>query len=253
MSDPHGLPFIESEASRHGVVRTTEFDLNSIDSWGRILGAYDAPSQTTHSERLFTYGLIMAKRPERVLEIGFRFGGNSFLMLCALEDVGHGKLVAIDPEPAPVLDFSRFGDRFTLIRGRSPEDVPRAIDALGGTVDFCFVDGDHTAPSVRADLEAIIPHMAKESYVLLHDATRPSVHRATQAFLSTRSGRVIDCGLVCPWASDDKWSGLRLLRVVQPDDPSGGTAAARRRKHWWQWPWFPFGGRHSGRGTVDAQ
>lgn len=208
------LPFLKSKASKLGISTTSEYDLNSIDSWGRILSVYDAPSQTDHRERLFTYGLVFGRRPERVLEIGFRFGGSSFLILCALEDAGRGKLVALDPQPEAVLDFSRFGDRFTLIRGRSPEDVPGAVAALGGPVDFCFLDGNHSYSAVLADLEAIDAHMADESYILMHDAAYPDVQRATNEFLAVRPGRVIDCGLVCPWITNEGWGGLRLLRVA---------------------------------------
>ena len=215
MQHPSGLPFLLPKAKALGIATTSAYDLNSLESWGRVLGVYDAPSETTHGERLFTFGLVMAKRPERVLEIGFRFGGNSFLMSCALEDVGRGSLVALDPYPESVLDFTRFGDRFSLIRGRSPEDVPRAVAALGGRVDLCFLDGDHSYSAVRKDLEAIDRHMADESYILMHDATYPAVQRATDEFLAERAPRIVDCGLVCPSVTADGWSGLRLLRVIE--------------------------------------
>lgn len=213
---PHrsGLPFLENQARQHGYTMMSEYDLSELHSWGRILSVYDAPSQTSHGERLFIFGLIMAKRPQRVLEIGFRFGGTSFLMLCALEDCGGGNLVALDPAPEPVLDFSRFGNRFELIRGRSPRDLPRAIEALGGPVDFCFVDGDHRYEAVLADLEALFPHMSDESYILMHDAVRDEVRDATYEFIGRHRGRVIDCGLVSPWTSGECWSGLRLLRIA---------------------------------------
>lgn len=214
MTHPSALPFITSKAAALGISMTSVYDLNSLETWGRIVSAYDAPAETTHGERLFIFGLVMAKRPERVLEIGFRFGGTSFLIACALEDLGRGRLVSIDPDPQSVLDFSRFGDQFTLIRGHSPRDVPRAVAVLGGPIEFCFLDGDHAYGSVLADLESIEPHMADESYILMHDPMQPEVQRATEDFLSRQAGRVVDCGLVCPFTSDTKWSGLRLLRVV---------------------------------------
>lgn len=214
MSPPKGLPFIVSEAERRGLPTSSAYDLNSIDSWGRVLSAFDAPSESTHGERLFTYGLILANRPERVLEIGFRFGGSSFFMCCALLDSGRGKLVSIDPHPESVLDFSRFGDRFVLIHGSSPGAVPSAIDALGGLVNLCFIDGNHSYEAVCADLLAVDTYMAENSYILLHDPAYPDVKRATDEYVAQRPGRVIDCGLVCPWTSSDHWSGLRLLRIV---------------------------------------
>lgn len=214
-SKPGVLPFLEDEAAKHGLSTQSQFDLHRIDTWPRVLSVYDVPSESHHRERLFTYGLIYGTQPERVLEIGFRFGGSSFLMLCALEDVGKGKLVSVDPNPEPVLDFSQFDHRFTLIRGHSPEVIPRAVETLGGPVNLCFVDGNHSYASVRADLKAISPHMAKDSYILLHDPAYPDVQRATNEFIAHNRGRVIDCGMVCPYATPDRWSGLRLLRVTE--------------------------------------
>ena len=214
MKHPSPLPFNKAKAARLGISTTSLTDLNSLDTWGRVLSVYDAPSETTHGERLFVFGLLMARRPERVLEIGFRFGGTSFLMACALEDTKHGRLVAIDPNPESVLDFSRFGDRFSLIRGKSPQDIARAVEVLGGPVDVCFLDGDHAYAAVLADLEAIGEHMADESYIIMHDPVQPDVQRATDEFLARHPQRVIDCGLVCPSTSPEKWSGLRLLRFT---------------------------------------
>jgi len=38
-----------------------------------------------------------------------------------------------------------------------------------GKVDFLFVDGDHSEPGIRGDLEIWLPRMNDGGYVLLHD------------------------------------------------------------------------------------
>jgi hypothetical protein len=210
-----------------GIFSMPDVDLGSLDSFGRVLAAYDCPSQTGVFERLFIFALVAAKKPQRVFEIGFRFGGSSFLMMSALEDVGEGgRLVALDPKPEPALDFSRFGDRFELVRGSSPEDVPGAVARLGGPVDLCHVDGNHDYEPVLADLEAVYRHLAPDAYLLLHDAYWPDVRRAADQFLRRHPRTLVDCGFVVPWPNAEGWGGVRMLR--RPAEP------ARRSVFGWQ-------------------
>jgi hypothetical protein len=239
MTNASALPLLRPTDQLQGIYTLTGVDLGDLDSFGRVLTAYDCPSQTGVFERLFMFALVTAKQPARVLEIGFRFGGTSFLMLSALEDVGGtGRLVALDPAPEPALDFSRFGDRFQLVRGSSPGDVPAAVAALGGSVELCHIDGDHSYAPVLADLEAVLPHMAPDSYALLHDAMWPAVRRATDDFLAAHRGQVIDCGFVSPWTNAEGWGGVRMLRFAPSD---AGTAGGRRRGlfGWWRAPRSP--------------
>jgi len=74
-------------------------DLNTVASWGRVASACDSPSLTGWNQRQFLFGLVVARRPERVFEIGFRYGGTSLVILSALQDNGSGRLVALDPDP----------------------------------------------------------------------------------------------------------------------------------------------------------
>jgi predicted O-methyltransferase YrrM len=208
------LPFLRPAEELKELMFLPPVDLNRIDRFPRVLSAYYAPSQMSVGEALFLYGLVMAQEPARVLEIGFRYGGSSFVMLCALADLGQGRLVSIDPAPEPALDFSRFGDRFQLIRDRSPAAVPVAVAALGGPIDLCLVDGDHGYEAATADLEGVLPHLASDSYLLLHDPVSAGVKQACEEFLG-RHTEVIDCGLVARRTSAENWSGLRMLRVLR--------------------------------------
>jgi predicted O-methyltransferase YrrM len=234
MSQPSSLPLLRPREELSGVAVMPLIDFSSIYSYGRIISAYETPAQASIAERLFLFAAVVAKSPSRVLEIGFRYGGTSFLILCALADAGGGgRLVSIDPEPESVLDFSHFGDRFRLIQGRSPDDLPAALAVLGGPVDLCFVDGDHDYAGVLADLEAVGPHMAMESFLLLHDAQRPTVRHATDEFLRRHAPRVVDCGLVAPTTNEEQWGGLRMLRMT---NAAGGARSgwssfwSRRRR-----------------------
>lgn len=207
------LPFLQPGPELVDVPRMGPLDLNSLRGYPRILSAYLVPSLTRIEERLFVFGLVTSRRPERVLEIGFRFGGMSFLMLSAMQDTGRGQLVSIDPSPSAALDFSQFGESFHLVTGNSPAALAEAGRILGGPVDLAFVDGDHVRAAVAADLQGVFPLMAPGGYILLHDAFTPDVRESTEEFLASKTGVVVDCGFVCPWHNEQGWSGLRLLRV----------------------------------------
>jgi hypothetical protein len=215
IESPYGIPYLKDPPAMPEICPMRDVDLNTINnSFGRIASAYDCPSLTGVLQRLFIFGLIAAKRPQRILELGFRFGGTSFLMLSALQDVGNnGKLVALDPCPEPALDFSRFGDRFFLYKGASPYDVGPAVKELGGLIDFCHIDADHIYKAVMADLTAVMPYMNDDSYILLHDACWPDVKNAIRDFLALHPHEIVDCGLIDPFANPEGWSGMHLLRV----------------------------------------
>lgn len=85
---------------------------------------------------------------------------------------------------------------------------------LGGKIDFCHIDGDHSYDSVLADLSAVKEYMACDSYILLHDACWLDVKNAIDEFLRTNPEEIVDCGLVDPFPNEEGLGGMRLLRVV---------------------------------------
>ena len=209
----YDVPYTVDVDELPSVCRETDVNLNSIADFGRVAAAFDSPSLTSWAERLLIFGLVVALKPQRVLEIGFLFGGTSFVILCALTDVlEHAKLVSVDPHPRPALDFEVFGERFHLLEGRSPRDLDKAAALLGGSIDFCLIDGDHSSNAVEADLEGIRPFMSRGGYVLLHDACYPSVIEGVNRFLNRRPNEITDCGRVASACNDESWGGLRLLR-----------------------------------------
>jgi len=218
----YGIPYLKDPSELSEICPVRDVDLNTIHSFGRVVSAYDCPSQTGVFQRLFLFGLVVAKQPKRILELGFRFGGTSFVMLCALQDLGNnGKLVSLDPCPEPALDFSQFGDNFYLYRGTSPGDIKSAVQVLGGKIDLCHIDADHTYDSVLADLSAVKEYMNEDSYILMHDACWPDVKNAIQEFLERHPYEIVDCGLIDPFPNEEGWGGMHLLRV--------GPKATRKR------------------------
>jgi len=57
-------------------------------------------------------------------------------------------------------------ERIEWIEGRDSYDVGMSCDF---NVKLLIVDGDHSERGVRRDMEAWLPHMAKDSFVFFHD------------------------------------------------------------------------------------
>jgi predicted O-methyltransferase YrrM len=128
-------------------------------------------AQMLPRERLYLYAAVLARAPERCLEIGVAQGGSTRLIHAALSDLGRGKLVAVDPEPAlDAVTAEELADRVTFLRGPSPEVLTRALIAAGGDFDFVLVDGDHSTDGVRRDLEGVARVTTPGALVLCHDA-----------------------------------------------------------------------------------
>jgi hypothetical protein len=55
-----------------------------------------------------------------------------------------------------------------------------------GSVDFCFVDADHSYEAVKADIAAWRPKMKRAGVMAGHDVDRPEVERAVQEAFTGR-------------------------------------------------------------------
>jgi hypothetical protein len=107
-------------------------------------------------------------RGKRVLELG-RFHGRSTVALAQTARA----VVSVDVlDPTPAAGWlGRFGlaDRVTLRRGTFAEVVPPL-----GPFELIFVDGEHDATNVRADLELALSALAPGGVLACHDYPDPS-------------------------------------------------------------------------------
>jgi cephalosporin hydroxylase len=182
-----------------------------------------APALLLWPERLLLYALVTALRPARCLEIGTRLGGSAEIICSALEDVGTGRLVCIDPRAeVAAARWQALEPRATLIRRPSPGSLCEARRTAGAPFDFVFIDGDHTQAGVSADLEGVLGVTAPGATIVLHDAHYFGVAAAVTDVLGRRPLELIDCGLVSTSSTEPRidrsgrtevWAGLRMLRV----------------------------------------
>jgi len=213
---------------------------------------YDAPAHLTLPERFLLYSLIYGLRPASALEIGTAQGGAAMIMCAALDAVGSGRLVCVDPAPQVTPDHrARLSHRVSFLSAASPEAVAKAHELLGSPFDFVFVDGDHTYSGVLRDIEAVSLFLHEGSYVLFHDVHYFEVQDAIDE--ARKYLPFIDCGLLSLDATKTEylhlgkpvvWGGLRLLRFApasqrgaerdnhilsRPAEPD--TSITRNREH----------------------
>ncbi len=194
-----------------------------------------APVLMLPSERLLLYALIQALRPQRCVEIGTHKGGSALIIGAALDEVGSGSLVCIDPTPLVAEEhWERVAHRAVLLTGESPGVLAEAARVVGGPFDFALVDGDHSYHGVLRDIDGVLSVLSDNAFILFHDAHFPEVAEAIDATLQVRADLVTDCGLLSVDRSiDDEgrvWGGLRLMRFsrvgLAASQSSGGDQQA---------------------------
>jgi cephalosporin hydroxylase len=113
-------------------------------------------------------------RPRTVLEIGTANGGTLYTWCRGVDSVERAISVNLpgDLTPPRFLDRALPDVETHFVRGDSHTDavyeaVVRLLD--GDTVDFLFIDGDHTFEGVREDFERYAPLLGEDGLVAFHD------------------------------------------------------------------------------------
>ncbi|MDY3561841.1 class I SAM-dependent methyltransferase [Gemmata sp. JC673] len=140
-----------------------EFRLPTADS-STYRHPEGVPGWLTYAEGRALWDLARGKR---VLELG-RFRGRSTVALAQ----SARELVSVDAlDPAPALDWlQRFGvaDRVSLLQGQFADAVSGR-----GPFELVFVDGEHDAANVRADLAVALAALEPGGVLACHDYPDP--------------------------------------------------------------------------------
>ena len=137
------------------------------------------------------YQTVLERKPKVVLEIGTCHGGTLYLWCQAADP--HATIISIDlPEGdfgggypacrAPFYQsFATGAQQIHLLRAdsHSPGTSGQVQKLLAGrTIDFLFIDGDHTYAGVKQDFELYSRLLSKDGLIALHDiAPRPDEPR----------------------------------------------------------------------------
>jgi predicted O-methyltransferase YrrM len=189
-----------------------------------FLALYDAPALLAFPERVALYSTVFGRQPRRTLEIGTFQGGSSMIITAALDDVGAGELVCVDPAPqvAPA-HWAQIEHRATMLTGTSPQILAQAAPVPAQRFQLALIDGDHSHAGVIADLEGVLPILDDDAIILFHDAYYHEVADALQEMLVAHADCLTDCGLISTLVTPDaynpeiNWGGLREFRFVRPD------------------------------------
>jgi len=177
-----------------------------------VLQAFDERikdvSEMIQSERFFLNGLIRHYKPRKLLEVGVAAGGSSAVILNAIRDMPDSKLFSHDYNT----DYYRGDGRKSgfLIEKICPElaskwdlrtggTVAEHIDSIGGDIDFVLLDTMHSNPGEFLDFLMILPYLAKNAVVVIHDI---SLHMGKHEWCS----KCITCGVL--------FSALKAFKIM---------------------------------------
>jgi predicted O-methyltransferase YrrM len=157
------------------------------------------------------YTMVRQRSPLSVFQVGTFAGYSAMVLAHALRANGRGRIVCCDPEiPHRTLfnpvDMAReaaallgLEEQVEFVRGfhaikpgsiSFPRAWLREVPVSGrptleriGTVDFAFIDGDHSTVSTISDLMLLEEFLAESGVIVFHDAySWPTVTRALEVF-----------------------------------------------------------------------
>ena len=119
-----------------------------------------------HLETL--YFIVKEFDCRNILEIGTGAGYSTL----AMAEATKGIVTTIDiNECGQAQDMIIFdnglGHKVNFIQGDSVKSFPK------GFYDLILIDGDHSAEKVRKELEALIPYLRENGFLILHDSCNP--------------------------------------------------------------------------------
>jgi cephalosporin hydroxylase len=157
--------------------------------------------------------LVLAERPDLIIETGVAHGGSLILSASLLELLGEGRVVGVDIDIRAhnrvEIEKHPLSHRISLIQGSSIDpaivDRVRAMAASAKRV-MVFLDSNHTADHVAAELEAYAPLVTPGQHLVVFDTAvedlpaspdRPwgpgnSPKTAVRSFLQKNPSFVID-------------------------------------------------------------
>jgi hypothetical protein len=143
----------------------------------RVLAGSLLPISIGEDECAVFERLIERFRPQYAFIVGNAFGFSSCFIADVMRQHGGQSVVTLDNEiegrgQACATVARRLADRLELTllknkKGRSPEDIPWAVETERH--DLVFIDGDHRHPQVTRDFEAILPYTDAHTIFVWHD------------------------------------------------------------------------------------
>jgi hypothetical protein len=226
-------PSIPAEAPSTGFVSQTPRS-DVLWTWPKRLDVIaTSNAQMVYRERLFLFATVLALKPQRCLEIGVSEGGSSRIIAAALDDLGAGQLVSVDPQLRLSQETREaLVQCVQFVQGNSPQVLTVAQKLAGGLFDFVLLDGDHSDFGVFRDLLGVVEVTRPGAVILAHDAYYHWVDRGIRMALS-ESLPLADAGILSTTChaglqGEEKvsYGGFRML--IRTEDESRTRRLVRR-------------------------
>jgi predicted O-methyltransferase YrrM len=133
-------------------------------------------------DAVFLDKIVQETKPEEIIEVGVASGCSSAVLLRAMAALGESRVLhsydLVDycyfaPERhvgAAVDDLApQFREQWLLHAGCTAIDAGAGLN--GHNIKLAFIDADHRHPWATLDLWALIPALAPDSWIALHDVT----------------------------------------------------------------------------------
>ena len=134
------------------------------------------------SERQFLLDMIKKHKPKQILSVGIAAGANEAMILEFLETqnlLDEVKLISIDYLDRHWIEDDEIGflvkrcvphlaKYWTLYK---PGISAKFLEEIGGGIDCCIIDTVHWAPGEALDFLMILPFLAKNALLIMHDIT----------------------------------------------------------------------------------
>lgn len=178
---------VDSELMTHDELCThpEDYERERLDEIYETVSHY---SEMARNERYFLNGTIRFLKPKKILEVGVAQGGGTAIILNAIKDLPHSRLISADycenfyggNEKNGLLGklsgflvdekFPQLKDKWTIYRGG---DISKFIEQIGNDIDLLVLDTAHIHPWETLNFICILPFMKRNSWVILHDISLP--------------------------------------------------------------------------------
>ena len=159
---------------------------STMSEYAERLDGVDDDWQMNDTERAALLALVSTLKPKCAIEVGVYKGG-SLAILAAHSS----KVYALDINPACETAYAGKYPNVSFITGSSEHTLPKLIEAIqasGESLDFVFIDGDHTEKGVRRDIESVLQYRPKNPlYILLHDSFNPGCRKGMREAMWSHS------------------------------------------------------------------
>ena len=195
----------------------------------------DLDWQMGYGERTALEGILSQIKPQLAVEVGTAQGGSLARIAAHSVEVHSFDLVPAAADVARLENVHfHHGDSHQLL-----PDVLASFAVEHRNVDFALVDGDHSAPGVRRDLEDLLGSDAVgDSLILMHDPSNEEVRAGLEAVDYDAYAKVAYVELDWvpgylmrkpPWHGQI-WGGLGLVVTAR----GGRTRPAARQERYYE-------------------